>query len=90
MFVSLRENEPSQYPKILACLHQAFACDPIKRLKDISAFSASGETSSCDAVPADVAVLVAKWLFAEQDLTYWNQSGRYMLKTSFVENGLWG
>lgn len=90
IFTSLKENEPNQYPKILACLHQAFACEPINGLKEISVLFASGETNSCDKIPADVAVLVAKWLFAEQDLTYWNQSGRYMLKASFVDKGLWG
>ena len=38
--------------------------------------------------PIYVILLVIKWLFVEQDITYWNWSGRNMLKKSLEEKGL--
>ena len=31
---------------------------------------------------------IVKWLFLEQDVTYWNYSGRAMLYQSLKDNGL--
>ncbi|QIK86606.1 hypothetical protein G7061_08290 [Erysipelothrix sp. HDW6B] len=38
--------------------------------------------------PIEVILLAAKWLFIEQDITYWNWSGRAMLFSHLVDNGL--
>lgn len=38
--------------------------------------------------PIYIILLAIKWLFIEQDITYWNWSGRNMLKTSLEEKGL--
>jgi hypothetical protein len=40
------------------------------------------------ACPADVAVLVAKWLFVEQDVTYWHNSGRAMTYEYLQDEGV--
>jgi hypothetical protein len=34
---------------------------------------------------AERVLLLAKWFFIEQDVTYWTESGRYMLRTFFEE-----
>ena len=38
--------------------------------------------------PIYIVLLAIKWLFIEQDITYWNWSGRNMLKISLEEKGL--
>lgn len=38
--------------------------------------------------PAAIIILAAKWLFIEQDITYWNWSGRNMLRNKMNEEGL--
>ena len=35
-----------------------------------------------------VAIMLFKWFFIEQDLTYWNYSGRELLRKELEENGL--
>lgn len=38
--------------------------------------------------PVAIIILAIKWLFIEQDVTYWNWSGRAMLMNGLVETGL--
>lgn len=38
--------------------------------------------------PMVIIILAIKWLFIEQDVTYWNWSGRAMLMNKFEENNL--
>ena len=38
--------------------------------------------------PIAIILLVIKWLFIEQDITYWNWSGRNMLMNGLIEKGL--
>ena len=38
--------------------------------------------------PVYIVLLAIKWLFIEQDITYWNWSGRNMLKESLEKDGL--
>lgn len=38
--------------------------------------------------PIEIILLVIKWLFIEQDITYWNWSGRQMLYNSLAANNL--
>lgn len=38
--------------------------------------------------PIEIILLAMKWLFIEQDITYWNWSGRQMLMNSLQENDL--
>lgn len=65
-----------------------YNCAPPTNLATLSRIRASTPVPREKACPADVAVLVAKWLFAEQDLTYWNFSGRNMLFNYLDEEGL--
>ncbi|RHJ78126.1 hypothetical protein [Parabacteroides sp. AM08-6] len=48
------------------------------------------EYESCQfqkGLPTDLILKVLKWLFIEQDITYWNRSGREMLFNNIIE--LW-
>ena len=48
------------------------------------------EYQSCqfqNGLPTDLILKVLKWLFIEQDITYWNRSGRDMFYNSIIE--LW-
>ena len=38
--------------------------------------------------PIEIILLALKWLFIEQDFTYWNNSGRYMLYNTLKNNNL--
>lgn len=38
--------------------------------------------------PIAIILLAIKWLFIEQDITYWNWSGRNMLYNQLIEMGL--
>jgi len=38
--------------------------------------------------PVVIIILAIKWLFIEQDVTYWNWSGRVMLMNGLVDKGL--
>lgn len=38
--------------------------------------------------PVVIIILAIKWLFIEQDVTYWNWSGRAMLMNGLVDKGL--
>ena len=38
--------------------------------------------------PIAIILLAIKWLFIEQDITYWNWSGRNMLYNHLIEMGL--
>ena len=46
------------------------------------------EINNCDfkgGMPTEMLLLVLKWLFIEQDITYWNRSGREMLFNGLLE-----
>lgn len=38
--------------------------------------------------PIEIILLSLKWLFIEQDITYWNTSGRAMLYSKLQSNNL--
>lgn len=38
--------------------------------------------------PIEIILLALKWLFIEQDFTYWNNSGRFMLYDTLKNYGL--
>ena len=69
--VKKREN-PEEYKKLYSLLRKVFLCqdvtdDMINEIKFASGFS------------PEHLIKVVKWLFIEQDIRYWNYSGRNML-----------
>lgn len=70
------EHKKAENPKLYALLfrliQQIYACRQIQ-LKDYSNVNFKA------GYPTDLILFVIKWLFIEQDITYWNFSGRAML-----------
>lgn len=85
----LLSQDVAQYALLQDTIIAAWRCEPIDaQLADLQSFIASPVTQGLSECPADVVALMAKWLFAEQDVTYWNQSGRSMLFQALIEEGL--
>jgi hypothetical protein len=76
---SLKSRFPGRYSDVSASLNRVYRCQGRVNLGAIADLEAEPSVIGAMGCPADAAVLVAKWLFAEQDLTYWNNSGRAML-----------
>lgn len=76
-FRSFRRKYGSEYPAIQEAIESVYKCNKLPNLKRFSLF-VSAPLSGGDRCPADVALLATKWLFVEQDVTYWNNSGRRM------------
>lgn len=66
-----RAEDPSMYRRLYALLKRVYQCH------DVTDGELEGLTFS-SGLPADHIVKVAKWLFIEQDIRYWNYSGRAM------------
>lgn len=77
--------KPEEYAIIKEELEHLFinnTCNP-HRLKDFTFLDFEENVH-----PLPVILLAAKWLFIEQDMTYWNWSGRNMLWKALMEAGL--
>jgi hypothetical protein len=88
ILTGLQRARPRLYRQVQAAIICAFQCRPIEGLDRLALLTAPPLVPGHPGCPADVAVLVAKWLFAEQDLTYWNYSGRTMLFQKLRNAGL--
>jgi hypothetical protein len=75
----LKDNRPRLYRGVREALSQVYQCKRVQNLADLSRLVSPPLVNGAAGCPGDVAVLAAKWLFAEQDVTYWNYSGRAML-----------
>lgn len=65
--------------ELLAALRRIWECQSSKKvLEDLKLFKAN--------VKAERALLLAKWFFIEQDVTYWTESGRQMLLSHIEDN----
>jgi hypothetical protein len=79
-------NYPTQYQSVKQHLHDAYNC--------INASFASGSPLGYfsdynnNLHPIEIIILASKWLFIEQDITYWNWSGRAMLWNELVKKNL--
>jgi len=82
-------QDSAHYALLQEAIYAAWRCEPIEgQLENLQSFIADPKGEGLSSCPADVVALMAKWLFAEQDLTYWNQSGRLMLMQKLVEERL--
>jgi len=71
----------SGYLKVIAIVNDLFLC------KDVDNQILRGLTFTTGH-PIEAILKAIKWLFIEQDVTYWNWSGRYMLFNGLKENNL--
>lgn len=64
--------------EILAALRRIWDCENSKKvLGELKLFKGNAK--------AERVLLLAKWFFIEQDVTYWTESGRHMLRGFFEE-----
>lgn len=90
MFVILdsfkKENSKIYDQKIKEILNDIYECKPVRLDSKVS----MGYFVDCDdkEQPIEIALLCIKWLFIEQDITYWNWSGRAKLYETMKEKGL--
>jgi hypothetical protein len=76
-----KKESPEKYKKLRAAIDEVYGCEePDEALKK------QGNPSFKSGMPADAVLKLLKWLFIEQDLTYWNNSGRRMFMNAIKEN----
>ena len=68
-------NNGQAYSKLVCALEDVFLC---KNPDDIYATYETDLVSLNQGLPPDLILKVVKWLFIEQDIRYWNWSGRNM------------
>lgn len=64
---------PEQFSKLMGMIEEIYHCKKDYSSSDFSCFTFN------QGFPADLVALTLKWLFIEQDIRYWNYSGREML-----------
>ncbi len=84
-------DRPPKHGDLDSALAALVAASPAHRVEILTALRRIWECSDSAAVvsalalyatnvAAERALLLAKWLFIEQDVTYWTESGRHMLR----------
>jgi hypothetical protein len=75
----LVSRSPNHEKEILTALRRIWNCESsAKIIADLKFFT--------NEFKAERVLLLAKWFFIEQDVTYWTESGRHMLRGFFEEN----
>lgn len=68
-----RSKKPDKLAILMASIERVWRCEePDEVLREI-------DLSFKPGLPADLLLKALKWLFIEQDITYWNYDGRMML-----------
>ncbi len=79
--MKLKKGEnPQNFNKVVQLVNDVWNCkepDSILQKEDKDAFR--------QGLPLEMLLKVLKWLFIEQDITYWNYDGRLMLKMAIDE-----
>lgn len=78
--LKLMEN-PYEYKKVKVIINKLYSCENISESEYSKVYFNDGH-------PIDGILKAIKWLFIEQDVTYWNWSGRAMLYNGLKENNL--
>ncbi|MDO5332293.1 MAG: DNA adenine methylase [Bacillota bacterium] len=80
-----KNTNPSTYHHVAEAINQVYNCRNYNQntLNNICFH----DKNRCEH-PVQILLLIIKWLFIEQDITYWNYSGRHMLLSALQENGL--
>lgn len=71
-----KTENPQEYEKVKTILNKLFNCQEVSDIEYRNIYFFSG-------IEIEGILKVIKWLFIEQDITYWNFSGRYMLYEGF-------
>ena len=68
---------------------QAFECANYERaLTEASSIYVEGLDRIRGRIAGDVAIVVVRWMFIEQDITYWTHSGRAKFLGKLRDEGL--
>ncbi len=82
---SVKANYLAQYHLVAAEINNIYNGSALN-LKSVSGITFADHTQV--ARPIEIILLAIKWLFIEQDVTYWNWSGRNMLFSKLKNLGL--
>lgn len=70
-----------EYEKVSKVLNKLYNCEFVNEEEYSNIYFSNG-------IDIEGILKITKWLFIEQDVTYWNHSGRGMLYQSLKDNGL--
>ena len=70
-----------EYEKVSKVLNKLYNCEFVNEEEYSNIYFETG-------IEIEGILKIVKWLFLEQDVTYWNYSGRVMLYQSLKDNGL--
>lgn len=74
------EEDKNKYDKFFLLVRKIYNCEDISE-KELQSIDIQFKNS----YSSEMILKVLKWLFIEQDITYWNHSGRNMLFTKLSE-----
>ena len=69
-----KTEDPDEFKKLKGLLEKTYTCQPINQ-------SEYQQFTFTKGISVELIFKVLKWLFVEQDITYWNRSGREMFYT---------
>jgi hypothetical protein len=82
---SAQLNAPTNYPNIRSIINDIYNCNSYDgTISTGTKFTDYMENQH----PIEIVLLAIKWLFIEQDITYWNWSGRNMFMNALRNNNL--
>ena len=81
-----KANYSTSYPKVMQFIRDAYNSKNIQFTNSSPLGYFKDYNNSLH--PIEIIILAVKWLFIEQDITYWNWSGREMLWNQLVLNNL--
>lgn len=82
---SVKNANPTQYQNVSVEIRNIYNCVS-PNFQNISGIAFLDHTNTPR--PIEIILLAIKWLFIEQDITYWNWSGRNMLFSKLQNLGL--
>lgn len=74
-----KSESPQQFFQLMKMIEEIYLCRKNYQASDFKCFSFR------QGFPVDLIALTLKWLFIEQDIRYWNYSGRGMLWTGLSQ-----
>lgn len=84
----IRRRHPADYQLVREAIRATYDCRVVRGWRTLARLNSEPMGIGGTPCPADLAVLVAKWLFVEQDVTYWHNSGRAMTYQYLLDEGV--
>lgn len=85
VLIECKSKYPGEYDAVKSIIAKIYRCEDIDLTTPLDIFFHDFEGIER---PIEVILLSVKWLFMEQDCAYWNYSGRKMLYSGLLEQGL--